>query len=139
LRISGAKRAISQTRKHAQCIRLAKGLGRGRPSEEPRSMHADTASQSASPASSRRDLPGAIDSIVARIAHGFAEGDRPTLAELMQLTGDLEEAVLGRRAPSEAIARQISLWYAELPRETATALTTRALAEHARFLLHHGG
>ena len=103
-------------------------------------MHADIASPSAPPASSRRDLSGAIDSIVARIAHGFADGDRrPTLAELMQVTGDLEEAVLGRRTPSEAIARQISLWYAELPRETATALTTRALAERARFLLHHGG
>jgi hypothetical protein len=101
-------------------------------------MHADTASPSPA-AASRRDLPGAIDSIVARIADGFAEGDRqPTLAELMQVTGDLEETVLGRRAPSEAIARQISLWYTELPRETATALTARALAERARFLLHHG-
>jgi len=101
-------------------------------------MHADTASRSPT-RSARRDLPGAIETIVARIAHGFDQGDRrPTLAELMQATGDLEEAVLGRRAPSEAIARQISLWYAELPRETATALTSRALAEHARFLLHHG-
>ena len=66
-------------------------------------MHADIASPKP-PASSRRDLSGAIDSTVARIAHGFADGDRrPTLAELMQVTGDLEEAVLGRRAPSEAI------------------------------------
>lgn len=103
-------------------------------------MHADIASPSAPLALSHRDLPGAIDSIVARIAHGFAKGGGAlTFAELMQAIGELEEAVLGRSAPSEAIARQIALWYAELPGESATALTARALAERARFLLHHGG
>jgi hypothetical protein len=52
------------------------------------------------------------------------------------MTGDLEESLLGRRQPSRAIAHQISLWYAQLPRDVATALTARALAERTRYLMH---
>ena len=85
----------------------------------------------------RRALPQAIESTVARIAHGFDnDADPPSLADLLVLTGDLEESLLGRRCPSRAIAQQISLWYAQLPREVANALTARALAERTRFLLH---
>lgn len=83
------------------------------------------------------DLPQAIDSVVARIADGFDDRAAPlSLAELLELTGELEESLLGRRQPSRAIAQQISLWYAQLPRDVATALTARALAERTRFLLH---
>lgn len=85
----------------------------------------------------RGALPQAIESTVARIARGFdADADPPSLADLLVLTGDLEESLLGRRHPSRAIAHQISLWYAQLPRDVASALTARALAERTRFLLH---
>jgi hypothetical protein len=86
---------------------------------------------------SRVALPQAIESTVARIACGFDnDAGPPSLAELLELTGDLEESLLGRRHPSRAIAQQISLWYAQLPRDVATALTARALAERTRYLLH---
>ena len=86
---------------------------------------------------SRGALPHAIETTVARIARGFDnDAGPPSLAELLALTGDLEESLLGRRCPSRAIAQQISLWYSELPRDVATALTARALAERTRFLLH---
>lgn len=85
----------------------------------------------------RGALPEAIENIVERIARGFDnDAAPPSLADLLALTGDLEESVLGRRCPSRAIAQQISLWYAQLPRDVATALTARALAERTRFLLH---
>jgi hypothetical protein len=88
-------------------------------------------------APSRCALPQAIESTVQRIARGFDnDADPPSLADLLVLTGDLEESLLGRRCPSRAVAQQISLWYAQLPREVANALTARALAERTRFLLH---
>jgi hypothetical protein len=85
----------------------------------------------------RGALPEAIETTVARIARGFDnDAAPPSLADLLALTGELEESLLGRRYPSRAIAQQISLWYAQLPRDVATALTARALAERTRFLLH---
>lgn len=91
----------------------------------------------ATPPHSRGSLPQAIESTVARIASGFdGKAPPPSLADLLELTGDLEESLLGRRRPSRAIAQQISLWYAQLPGDVATALTARALAERTRYLLH---
>jgi len=99
----------------------------------PHSDQIDTAVASRS----RQGLPQAIESTVDRIARGFDDrAAPPSLAELLELTGDLEESLLGRRRPSRAIAQQISLWYAQLPRDVATALTARALAERTRYLLH---
>ena len=98
--------------------------------------HQDLTDATASPRS-RGALPQAIESTVARIARGFDDdATPPSLADLLVLTGDLEESLLGRRCPSRAIAQQISLWYTQLPRDVATALTARALAERTRFLLH---
>jgi len=89
------------------------------------------------PARTRTGLPQAIESTVDRIARGFDDrAAPPSLTDLMELTGDLEESLLGRRHPSRAIAHQISLWYAQLPRDVATALTARALAERTRYLMH---
>jgi len=100
-------------------------------------MHAqDKIAATASPRS-RTALPDAIESTVARIARGFDDpATPPTLADLLEMTGELEESLLGRRHPSRAIAQQISLWYTQLPRDVATTLTARALAERTRFLLH---
>jgi len=89
------------------------------------------------PARLRTALPQAIESTVNRIASGFDDHAAPlSLSDLLELTGDLEESLLGRRQPSRAIAHQISLWYAQLPRDVATALTARALAERTRYLMH---
>lgn len=100
-------------------------------------MHSQDRIDAAASPRSRGDLPRAIETTVARIARGFDEGAAPpSLADLLELTGELEESLLGRRRPSRAIAHQISLWYAHLPREVATALTARALAERTRYLLH---
>jgi hypothetical protein len=98
--------------------------------------HQDSIDAAASPRS-RGTLPQAIENTVDRIARGFDDrAAPPSLADLLELTGDLEESLLGRRRPSRAIAHQISLWYAQLPRDVATALTARVLAERTRFLLH---
>jgi hypothetical protein len=82
-------------------------------------------------------VPQLIDAAVSRIESRFALNNKPpSLADLVRLTGDLDEKVLGYRQPSTAIARQISLWYARLPGDAATSLTARALAERTRALLH---
>jgi hypothetical protein len=85
----------------------------------------------------RGTVPQLIEAAVSRIEQRFATDCKPpSLADLVRLTGDLDEKVLGYRQPSTAIARQISLWYARLPGDAATSLTARALAERTRALLH---
>ncbi len=82
-------------------------------------------------------VPQLIDAAVSRIEQRFAPDSKPpSLADLVRLTGDLDEKVLGYRQPSTVIARQISLWYTRLPGDAATSLTARALAERTRALLH---
>lgn len=82
-------------------------------------------------------VPQLIDAAVSRIERRFALDTKPpSLADLVRLTGDLDEKLLGCRQPSTAIARQISLWYERLPGDAATSLTARALAERTRALLH---
>ena len=82
-------------------------------------------------------VPQLIDAAVSRIEQRFAPDTKPpSLADLIRLTGDLDEKLVGYRQPSTAIARQISLWYACLPGDAATSLTARALAERTRALLH---
>jgi hypothetical protein len=85
----------------------------------------------------RTTVPQLIDAAVSRIEQRFARDSKlPSVTDLVRLTGDLDEKVLGYRQPSTAIARQISLWYARLPGDAATSLTARALAERTRALLH---
>ena len=82
-------------------------------------------------------VPQLIDAAVSRIEQRFAPDSKPpSLADLIRLTGDLDEKVVGYRQPSTVIARQISLWYARLPGDAASSLTARALAERTRALLH---
>ena len=66
----------------------------------------------------------------------IASGGAPDATEVMAVIAELDQRVTGTPGASDVIARQIALWFQQVPHSCAPALTTHALAGRARRLLY---
>ena len=66
----------------------------------------------------------------------LASGGPPNVEAVMATIAELDESVTSIRRTAEPIARQIALWFEQLPDDSAPALATQALADRARRLLY---